>query len=191
MTTESGATAHGDSLSKAPRRGPRKESEIRAEVEAQLRAELEDKIRAEYEERLAEERRQVELARAANSSDPSPVSGLTISGDPGAQGAVTIHFVEDGFTVLGKVWYRGEELTIVPGTKQWEESPHYAGKIFADLDEFDQEAIWGQRYFRQGPWRGKRLSEIDDPELTEADRAALMKAEQIRNERYGAVTPQR
>ena len=94
--------------------------------------------------------------------------------------------------MLGKVWYRGEELTIVPGTRQWEESPVYRGKVFATLDEFEQEEIWGQRYFRTGPWRGKRLTEIDDPELTEEDRAALAKAEQARARQHalsGPVTP--
>lgn len=196
MAEQSGRTASEESASETkPRRGPRKEADIRAEVEAQMRAEVEAQVRAEMEEKIRremqeqaeEQRRKDELSRSASSD--KPVTGFQISGNPQAEGSVTIHFVDDGFTVLGKVWYRGEELTIVPGTKQWDQSPEYKGKIFAVLDEFEQEEIWGRRFFRLGPWRGKRLTEIDDPELTEAERNALAKAEQIRNERFGAVVP--
>lgn len=179
------------SESAAPKkRGPKSQAEIRAEIEAEMRAEVEAQVRAEMEQKMEEERRAAELERAA-ASDAKPISGFQISGRPDAEGAVTIHFVEDGFTVLGKVWYRGEELSIVPGSQQWEQCPEYRGKMFALLDEFDQEEIWGRRFFRQGPWRGKRLTEIDDPELNDEERAALAKAEQIRNERFGAVLPTR
>lgn len=173
------------------KRGPKSAAEIRAEVEAQVREEVEAQVRAEMQQEREKERREAELARVANSPDTKPVNGFQISGSPDAEGAVTLHFVEDGFTVLGKVWYRGEELSVVPGTPQWEQSPIYRGKIFAELDEFEQEEIWGRRFFRQGPWRGKRLTEIDDPELSDDERSALAKAEQIRMERFGAVVPQR
>lgn len=169
------------------RRGPKKESVVRAEVEAELRERLEAEIRAEMEQKLAAER----LVADAQRGMVPDVSGLDISGDPKAQGSLTIHFVEDGFTVLGKVWYRGEELTLVPGTPQWAEAPSYRGKIFAVLDEYEQEETWGRRFFRAGPWRGKRLSEIDDPELTADDRVALERAEMARNQRYGGVSPAR
>lgn len=186
MTPESGVTA-----SEPKKRGPKSQAEIRAEVEAQVRAELEEQIRSEMQAKAEEERRAAELAREA-ASEAKPVSGFQISGNPTEDGALTIHFVDDGFTVLGKVWYRGEELTLVPGTPQWDLAPRYRGKMFADLDEFDQEEIWGRRFFRAGPWRGRRITEVEDSDvpLSDAERATLAKAEQIRNERYG-VLPRR
>lgn len=187
MAEESAVSAEQGTPAK--RRGPKSAAEIRAEVEAEMRAEMEAEIRAEMQAKFEKDRAEEEFTRQALSSQP--VSGFQISGKPDVEGAVTIHFVEDGFTVLGKVWYRGEELTIEPNTAQWKESPVYRGKIFAQLDEFEQEEIWGRRIFRLGPWRGKRLTEISDPELTEADRAALARAEQIRLERFGSVLPTR
>jgi hypothetical protein len=93
--------------------------------------------------------------------------------------------LEDGFTAFGKVWYRGEELTLVPGTEKWDKAPRRFGKVFVEMDEFEQEEVWGRRLFRPGPWRGKRLTEIEDPEMTEAERAALARAEQKRSSLYG------
>lgn len=156
----------------AARRGPRKEADIRAEVEAEMRERLEAEIRAEIEQQQAE--------KAKYSAEATPVSGLDITADPKADGALTVHFVDDGLTLLGKIWYRGEELTIAPGTDQWE----LAHSVLS-LDEFQQEDRWGRRMFRPGPWRGKSLTEIDDDSLTEDDKVKLAKAEKIRRERFG------
>lgn len=184
----------------AARRGPRKESEIRAELEAELRekifAEMQAEaqpvpavdaeairaqIRAEMENearvKAQEEARQREMAAEAR-----PINAREVDGDPTAEGALTVHFVEDGLTLLGKVWYRGEELTIVPGTPQWNEA-----HSILSMDEFDQEARWGKRFIRAGLWRGKRLDEIVDEELTDAEREQLKKAARLRDERYGPV----
>lgn len=190
MTEQSGETARDKTAApRKPRRGPRKEADIRAEVEAELRAEMErQRTEIEAQVRAEVERERAEAERSA--LDDKPITGFDISDSPATEGSVTIHFVEDGFTVLGKVWYRGEELTLVPGSDQWEQAPDYRDKKFALLNEFEQEEIWGRRFFRNGPWRGKSLTEIDDPELTEEDRAVLAQAEKIRNERYG-VAPQR
>lgn len=212
-------TAASDEQPVKKRRGPRKESEIRAEAmaefEAQARAEIEAQIRAEMETKArveAEQRRQVveaevpsreeieaevraqieaeqrEEARAREmASDAKPVSGRDLDGDPTQPGAVTVHFVEDGFTLLGKVWYRGEELTINEGTEQWEAALYKGGpRIVLQLDEFEQEEIYGRRYFREGTWRGKGF-DLTDKDLTEEERRALEKAEQIRMERYGPI----
>lgn len=189
MTNNSGVTA-------AKRRGPKSQATIRAEVEAEMKAEYEA-LKAQFEALKAEQEAVKAAApeetiedgkEYAEALDASPVSGFDISGDPAEQGSITINFVDDGFTALGKVWYRGEELTLVPGTKEWDEAPTQRGKIFALLDEFEQEEIWGRRFFRPGRWRGKRLTEIDDPELTEAERAALAKAEKIREQKYASAS---
>lgn len=163
------------------RRGPRKESEIRAEVEAQLREELEAKVRAELLAEQEAKEREAERQRAL-AAEARPIKADAVDGDPTAEGALTVHFVEDGLTLLGKVWLRGEELTINPGTPQWEEV-----HSVLSLDEYEQEARWNRRYFREGPWRGKRWDEIDDELLTDAEREQLRKAEQLRQEKYGPV----
>lgn len=153
------------------RRGPRKESEIRAEVEQELRERLREELLAE----MAEAKRDAE--------DATPISGAEVSGNPMAEGSITVHFVEDGLTLLGRVWYRGEELTVEPGSAQW----NIAHKVL-EMDEYAQEAKWGRRFFREGPWRGKRLDEIEDEVITEADREALRKAQEQRDKRMGALT---
>lgn len=163
------------------RRGPRKESDIRAEVEAQVRAQMEEEIRAQVAAEFAEKEREAEKSRAI-AAEARPIKGTDIDGDPTLEGALTVHFVEDGLTLLGKVWYRGEELTINPGTNQWEEA-----HAVVSLDEYKQEERWGRRFFREGPWRGKRLDEIDDELLDPQERAQLAKAEKIRQQRYGAL----
>lgn len=171
------------------RRGPRKESEIRAEIEAQFRAEMEAKLEAKeasIRAEIATEMAAKEAAAAkerALAAEARPISGRQIDGDPSVEGSITVHFLEDGLTLLGKVWYRGEELTINPGTENWA-----AAASILELDEFAQEERWGKRFFRPGVWRGKRLDEIDDPELTEDEKAALKKAAHERDLRYGVVT---
>lgn len=161
------------------------EAEVRAEVEREAREKIEAEVRAQVEQEIADEK--AAKAAIADALDTKPINGLDISADPKSEGAIIIHFVEDGFTVLGKVWYRGEELSLAPGTPEWEKAPTYNGKIFALMDEYEQEERWGRRMFRSGPWRGKRLTEIEDPELNEAERAALAKAEKIREVKFGNV----
>ncbi len=187
------------------RRGPRKESEIRAEVEAQVRAEAEtrarveaeqtrmvpeepvsrEQIEAEVREQIEAEQRAVEEAREL-ANEVKPLSGSDIDGDPSQPGAVTVHFVEDGFTLLGKVWYRGEELTINPNTPQWDAALLNGGpRLVIQQDEFEQEEKYHARYFRPGPWRGKGF-DLESEELTDAERRALEQAEEIRLRRYGS-----
>ena len=145
--------------------------EMRARIEAEVRAQVEAEVRAKVDE-------EAKVNSLAN--EARPINGLDITGKADVEGSILVHFVEDGLTLLGKVWYRGEELAINPGTPQWEE----AYEILS-LNEYDQEERWGRRFFREGPWRGKRLDEIDSEELTEAERKQLKKAEQLRRARLG------
>lgn len=173
---------------KVTRRGPRKEADIRAEIEAEMRATLEAEMAEQRAALQAEfEAKEAEIKAEREANDVSPVTGLDLSMDPTLPDAVTIHFVKDGMTLLGKVWYQGEELTLVPGTDQWANSMIDRTRSFVSLDTYEQEARWGQEYFRQGPWRGKRLDEIDDPDLTDAERAQLAKAAKQRDARYAAL----
>lgn len=187
MTAENESTEAEAPVTK--RRGPRKESDIRAEIEAQVRSETEERVRVEMETRIraemqdefAAKERAAEKSRAA-AAEARPIRGSEIDGDPTIEGSITVHFVDDGLTLLGKVWYRGEELTINPHTNQWNEAVEVL-----TLDEFAQEERWGRRFFRMGLWRGKHLDEIDDESLDEQERLQLAKAAKIREERYGAL----
>lgn len=179
---------------KPKKRGPRKESEIRAEVEAEMRekieAEARDRIEAEARERIEAELRaefeakaQAEARERELASEARPITGFDVTGDPSDANALTVHFVDDGLTLLGKVWFRGEELTINPGTENWD-----AAHSILTMDEYAQEERWGRRFFREGPWRGKRLDEIEWDELTDDEREQLKKAQRLREEKYGSVT---
>jgi hypothetical protein len=177
-----------------PKRGPKSradiEAELRAKIEAETAARVEAEVRARIEAEYAEKEREAAEARAL-AAEARPIAGREIDGDPTDENAVTVHFVEDGLTLLGKVWFRGEELTVNPGTRQWEEVQVVlkggSKRNLLTLDEDEQIDRWGKRFFREGLWRGKRLTDIDDPELSDEERAALKKAQQIRDEKYGKV----
>lgn len=70
-------------------------------------------------------------------------------------GVRVVHVVEDGFTALGKVWYRGEEIRLAPGSGLYEETVDRQGNSFLDLTEDEQLDRWDKVCFREGPWRGK------------------------------------
>lgn len=65
--------------------------------------------------------------------------------------AVLIHFVADGLTAMGQVWYRGQELEIGPDHPRW---PEVRGWI--TLSRFEQIDRWGAQKFDFGPWPGRR-----------------------------------
>lgn len=165
------------------------EAELRAKIEAEVREKAEAEVRAQIEAEYAEKEREAAEARAL-AAEARPIAGREVDGDPTADGALTINFVEDGLTLLGKVWFRGEELTVVPGTRQWEEVQvvlkNGQKRNLITLDEDEQIERWGRRFFREGLWKGKRL-DLDDPDLSDEERIALKKAQQIRDEKYGKV----
>ena len=94
---------------------------------------------------------------------------------PNAKDVALIHFVEDGFSAFGKVWFRGEELAVD------RESPAYASTLdvyeesWMTLSEAEQISRWGHVKFRQGEWQGASF-DLEDPALTEADRKVLEQA---------------
>jgi len=70
---------------------------------------------------------------------------------PPAGEAVLIHFVTDGLTAFGQVWYRGQELAIGPDHPRWTEA---LGWI--TLSRWQQIERWGEQKFDFGPWPGRR-----------------------------------
>lgn len=100
------------------------------------------------------------LAKAEGSKDPE-LEYDTVQ-NPDDKENILIHFVQDGFCELGTVWYKGQELELEPGTPQYE-----SAKGWATLDSSEQEELYGQQYFRKGPWKGK---DYDDEAAAKAER---------------------
>ena len=91
--------------------------------------------------------------------------------DPSNPNAVTVHFLDDGHTVLGRVWYRGEEATVLRGSEEWNTDAKY----WIELSEHDQVRKYGKRIFAPGPWPYSGY-DVEDPELNESERELLKRA---------------
>jgi hypothetical protein len=74
-----------------------------------------------------------------------------------------IHFVEDGFTLGGRVYYRGEQY-VAAHDAEW-----------AHLSGTEQVIRYGKRFYRPGPWDGDGY-DLSDPNLSPADRTRLLEA---------------
>ena len=98
------------------------------------------------EERAERDRQHAAALRAARELDAAPVSYVPPEGE-----TVLIHFVEDGFTFAGQVWYRGQEIEIGPAHPRW---PEVLGWI--TLDKYQQIDRYGKQFFDRGPWPGRR-----------------------------------
>lgn len=84
----------------------------------------------------------------------------------------TIHFLTDGFTALGKVWYRGEELTVAEGSPDWERLQTQYGNEMT-LSQDVQRALYGQVHHKAGPWPHDEF-DLTDENLSPNDKAALL-----------------
>jgi hypothetical protein len=65
--------------------------------------------------------------------------------------AVLIHFIADGLTAFGQVWYRGQELAIGPQHPRWTEALSWI-----TMNRWQQIDRWGEQKFDFGPWPGRR-----------------------------------
>lgn len=125
------------------------------------------------------------LARLAAIRAKKARSGKTEEVGTNEPEKITIHFLEDGLTVLGNVWYRGQELTFEVGSPAYQATFDKNGKSWL-LDYIDnprgQVERWGGLKFARGPWPflpwGVSL-EHDERAVKEAEKAA--KAEAQRN----------
>lgn len=85
-----------------------------------------------------------------------------------------IHFVSDGFTTLGQVWYRGQELKMREGDDDWKRVSDSKGRTFFEVaeDEAEQIARYGEVKFRPGPWPHQTFTADDIAAMErEADRS--------------------
>lgn len=97
------------------------------------------------------------LAREIGKKDPE--LELEVPPVPGDSGNILIHFLEDGLTALGTVWYRGQELEVAPGSPAYRDTCDRRGWSWLELrnDEFGQVEKYKKVMFRSGPWPGKSL----------------------------------
>ncbi len=98
------------------------------------------------EERAERDRQHAEALAAARQFEAQQPVYVPPEGE-----TVLIHFIEDGFTFAGQVWYRGQELEIGPAHPRWEQA---RGWIL--LDRMGQAERYGKQYFERGPWPGRR-----------------------------------
>lgn len=121
-------------------------------------------VRPVPEDQLTPEQKRIrhledQLARERGKKDPEPE--LAVLARPGDDANIVIHFLEDGFTALGQVWYRGQELEFEPGSGAYQDTFDRFGRTWLDLrhNEFAQVDRYGKVMFRSGPWPGKSLVE--------------------------------
>lgn len=174
------------------KKGPRKASEVVAETEARVRAEAADEIaalKAQLEQVTTDASAREEELLKELSAKPGTES-VTAQAKPAqlpeiaddTEGAITVSFVSNDMTILGKLWFQGEELTVAPGTPQWDELwDANRGKSYLEYTEDEQVLIWGERKFRPGKWSGQGYEALlSNPDLSEEERAEL---ESILNKR--------
>jgi hypothetical protein len=109
------------------------------------------------ESELTPEQRQIrqlqdELARTRGKSDEVPVEY-----EENVEGGILIHFLVDGVSAQGRIWYRGQEAVF--GPKAYDQTRNRQGQSWLELSEDDQVQRWGVVKFRKGPWPGKKTYE--------------------------------
>ncbi len=97
------------------------------------------------EERAERDRQHAEALAAAQQFEAQQPQYQRSQGE-----SILIHFVEDGFTFAGQVWYRGQEIEIGPDHPRWQE---VLGWI--TLDKYAQIDRYGKQFFDHGPWPGR------------------------------------
>jgi hypothetical protein len=114
-------------------------------------------------ELTAEQRRirelEDQLAKVLGSKEPD--IELEAPKQPGNRENILIHILEDGFTALGHVWFRGQEIEFEPGSPAYNDTVDRTGWSWLALrdDEFGQVERWGKIMFRSGPWPGKSYTD--------------------------------
>lgn len=97
---------------------------------------------------------------------------------------ITIHFLEDGHTALGHVWYRGQELTFEVGSEAHKTTFDRNGNSWLDLADDPREQVkrFGGQKFARGPWPFLPWGvSVDADDQTKKDAEEAAKAEARRN----------
>lgn len=97
-----------------------------------------------------------ESADAAAAEEPAvPPLPSPVAPDDGGKKFIHVHFLDDGATFGGKVWYRGEELKTFEGDQWWNLVHDRNGNSILNLTEDEQWDKFGKHYYAPGPWPGK------------------------------------
>lgn len=72
-------------------------------------------------------------------------------------GDLVFHVLQDGFTVLSKVWFLGETIRIARGSALDAAAKDTTGRAFYEMGESEQMARYGKVMFRPGAWPGESL----------------------------------
>ena len=100
------------------------------------------------EQKDLEHRRALEEAAVADREAAVPIPAVPSDPDPD----VVLHVLADGWTVLGKVFYRGEEIRLKRGTPTWELTVDREGRSWIDMDQAEQIRRYKEVKFAMGPW---------------------------------------
>lgn len=84
-----------------------------------------------------------------------------------------LHFVEDGFTAAGRVWFSGDELEYDPESDAYKKTVDRRGFTWLSLVGKDREQVnrYGKVYFKPGPYTGPKFADMDVWELMEAQKS--------------------
>lgn len=125
--------------------------------------------------------------QAADPGDSTPAARQTVGGAKEQQGNDpdadhVLHSVSDGMTLLGRTWYRGEELRVKEGSSDWEAITDRNGwNIFAIAGDPQAQVLrYDEEKFRSGPWPFQQLSQDDLEAIASDGFASLEDAERAR-----------
>lgn len=113
------------------------------------------------------------LALQSGSSEPAEQFDDVADGEK-----ILIHVLEDGFTALDRVWYRGQEIEFVKGGQAYKDTFDRAGESWLNLTTAEQYRRWGTARFAVGPWPGVAY---DDESAEAQERARNRRAPVLPN----------
>jgi hypothetical protein len=116
--------------------------------------------------RLEQELAQARARLSGKELDPSTWATRSVAPEVVDGQTVLIHIREDGFTALGRVWYRGQELEFTVGQPNWEDTKDIKGNSWVLQTESDQLRRYDKVMFGLGPWPG---SEWDNASAASAE----------------------
>lgn len=157
--------------------GPAPSAEVEETPEQKKIRELEEKIAL------------LASALETQSAKASQVTPDVYDDEEGSE--VLIHFIEDGFTAQGRVWYRGQELAVVVGSEEWNDTCDRDGTSWLSFTEADQLERYEKIYFRRGEWPGKKTytaAEFSDTKLAPPV-SELERADKLERDRRRAAEP--
>lgn len=123
-------------------------------------AELESEVRiAKLESELAALKGKTTEDKMAATPDSDYIKPAD---DPDAD--IVLHFLEDGFTSNGKMYYRGEEFRVKKDSEAYRATLDRNNNTWIDLSTEEQIARYGKVMFGNGPWPHSRpsVSEAED-----------------------------